>query len=69
MIVKLIYLDIMEKILTITIANCLFRQNRTRNTTKVILITHTKTPTLQLRAKEIALEDIMAASIQPPVIF
>ena len=67
MIVKLIYLDIMEKILTIT--NCLFRQNRTRNTTKVILITHTKTLTLQLRAKEIALEDIMAASIQPPVIF
>ena len=31
----------------ITITNYLFRQNRTRNITKVILITHTKIPTLQ----------------------
>ena len=58
--------------LTITITNYLFRQNQTRNITKVILITHTKIPTLvdyKVRAKEIALEDIMAANIQPPVIF
>ena len=33
--------------LTITITNYLFRQNRTRNITKVILITHTKISTLQ----------------------
>ena len=33
--------------ITITITNYLFRQNRTRNTTKVILITHTKISTLQ----------------------
>ena len=31
----------------ITITNYLFRQNRTRNITKVILITHTKILTLQ----------------------
>ena len=40
-----------------------------RNITKVILITHTKIPTYNIRAKEIALEDVMAASVQPPVIF
>ena len=33
--------------LELTITNYLFRQNRTRNITKVILITHTKISTLQ----------------------
>ena len=33
--------------ITITMTNYLFRQNRTRNITKVILITHTKIQTLQ----------------------
>ena len=36
-----------EVTITITITNYLFRQNRTRNITKVILITHTKIPTLK----------------------
>ena len=45
--------------ITITITNYLFRQNRTRNITKVILITHIKIPTLQhynVCAKEITLK-------------
>ena len=52
----------------ITITNYLFRQNRTRN----ITITHTctKIPKLQ-RSCQLGdcTEDIMTASIQPPVIF
>ena len=45
----------------VTITNYLFRQNRTRNITKVILITHTKIPTLQRSCQGDCTEDIMAA--------
>ena len=45
--------------------NYLFRQCRTRNITKVILITHIKRQHYNVRAKEIA----QIAGIQPPVTF
>ena len=48
---------------TITITNYLFRQNRTRNITKVIFITHIK-KTLQRSCQGDCTEDIIAMSQQ-----
>ena len=51
----------------ITITNYLFRQNRTGNITKVILITHIKKSITTISGKGDCTEDMMAASIQPPI--
>ena len=52
----------------ISITNYLFRQNRTRNITKVKNINNTYKKTLQRACQGDYTEDSMAASIQPPVL-